>query len=149
MKLSFIRPSPNSIFNNRKPKGIKLLPRLRLGLSYLREYKLRHSFQDSLNPFCNFGKGEVETSYCYLLHYFNCLEERLALLNTIKIIDMSILQHIKSDSKFTSVLFVDTSLDNDKNTFNFDATIDYIISTGRFDEHLFNSSCLAFVSIAL
>ena len=54
---------------------------------------------------------------------------------------MSILQHIKSDSKFTSVvLFVDTSFDNDKNTFNFDAAIDYIISTGRFDEHLFNSS---------
>ena len=53
---------------------------------------------------------------------------------------MSILQHIKSDSKFTGALFVDTSLDNDKNTFNCDATIDYIISTGRFDEHLFNSS---------
>ena len=141
MKLSFIRPSPNSIFSNRKPKGIKLLPQLRLGLSYLREYKLKHSFQDSLNPFCNFGKGEVETSYCYLLHNFNCLEERWALLNTTKIIDMSILQHIKSDSKFTSVvLFVDTSFDNDKNTFNFNAAIDYIISTGRFDEHLFNSS---------
>ena len=61
------------------------------------------------------------------------LEERLALLNTIKNIDMSILQ--QSDSKFSSVLlFGDTSFDNNKNTFILDATIDYIILTGRFDE---------------
>ena len=117
--LSFIRPSPNSTFNCHNPKGIKLLSRLRLGLSHLREHKFKHNFQDSLNPFCNCGKGE----------------ERLALLNTIKNIDMSILQ--QSDSKFTSVLlFGDTSFDNNKNTFILDATIDYIISTGRFDELL-------------
>ena len=56
-----------------------------------------------------------------------------------KNIDMSILQ--QSDSKFTSVLlFGDTSFGNNKNTFILEATIDYIISTGRFDEPLFNSS---------
>ena len=61
---------------------------------------------------------------------------------------LSILQ--QSNLKFTSVLlFGDTSFDNKKNTFILDATIDYIISTGRFDEPLLNSSCLAFVSIAL
>ena len=97
--LSFIRPSANSTFNCHNPKGIKLLSRLRLGLSQLREHKFKHSF----------GKGEVETSSHYLLHCSNYLEERLALLNTIKdIIDMSILQ--QSDLKFTSVLlFGDTS----------------------------------------
>ena len=70
----------------------------------------------------------------------------------MKNIDMSILP--ESDSKFTSVLvFGDTSFDNKKNIFILEATIDYIISTGRFDEPLFNSSWLgrniAFVSIAL
>ena len=143
--LSFIRPSQNSTFNCHNPKGIKLLSRLRLGLSHLRKYKLKHSFQDSLNPFCSSGKGEVETSSHYLLYCSNYLEERLALLNTIKNIDMSILQ--QSDSKFTSVLlFGDTSFDNNKNPFILDATIDYINLTGKFDEPLFNSSCLAFVS---
>ena len=64
-----------------------------------------------------------------------------------KNIDMSILQ--QSDSKFTSVLlFDDTSFGNNKNTFILDATIDYIISTGRFDVPLFSSSWLAFVSLA-
>ena len=146
--LSFIRPSANSTFNCHNPRGIKLLSRLRLGLSHLREHKFKHSFQDSLNPFCSCGKGEVETSSHYLLHCSNYLEERLALLNTIENIDMSILQ--QSDSKFTSVLlFGDTPFDNKKKTFILDATIDYIILTGRFDEPLFNSSRLAFVSRAL
>ena len=103
---SFIRPSPNRTFNCHNPRGIKLL---RLGSSHLKEHKFKHSFQDSLNPFYICGKGEVEASSHYLLDCSNYLEERLALLNTIKdIIDMSILQ--QSDLKFTSVLlFGDTS----------------------------------------
>ena len=67
--------------------------------SHFREHKFKHSFQDSFNPFCSCRKGEVETSSHYLLFCSNYSEERLALLNTIKNIDMSILQ--QSDSKFT------------------------------------------------
>ena len=53
--LKFIRPSANSLFNCHNPKGIKFITRLRLGLSQLREHKFKHSFQDSLNPFCSWG----------------------------------------------------------------------------------------------
>ena len=137
--LSFIRPSANSTFNCHNPRGIKLLSRLRLGLRHLREHKFKYSFQDSLNPFYSFGKGEVETSSHYLLHCSNYSEEQLALLNTIRNIDMLVLQ--LSDSIFTSVLlFGDTSFDNNKNNFILDATTDYVISTGRFDVSLFGSS---------
>ena len=152
--LSFIKPSPNTtfnchnakeikllsrLFNCHNAKEIKLLSRLRLGLSHLREHKFKHSFQVSLNPFCSCGKGEVGSSSHHLLYCSNYSEERLALLNTIKNIDMPILQ--QSDSKFTSVLlFGDISFYNYKNTFILDATIDYIISTKRFDEPLFNNS---------
>ena len=136
--LSFIRPSANSTFNCHNLRGIKLLSRLRLGLSHLREHKFKHSFQDSLNPFCSCGKGEVETSSHYLLHRSNYSEERLALLNTIRNIDMPISQ--LSNSKFTSVLlFSDTSFDNNKNTFILAATLDCIISTGRFDMYLYSA----------
>ena len=147
--LSFILSGHHySTFNCHNPRGIKIQSRLRLGISYLRENKFKNSFQDSLNPFYSCGKSEVETSSHYLLHCSKYLEERLALLNTIRNIDMSILQ--LSDSKFTSVLlFGDTSFDNNKNTFILDATIDYIISTGRFDVPLFSSSWLVFVSLAL
>ena len=146
--LPFIWPSPNRTFNCNNHRGIKLLSRLRLGLSHLRKHKLKYSFQDSFNPFCIHRKGEVESSSYYLLHCSNYSEERLALLNTTKNIDISILQ--QSDSKFAGVfLFGDTSFDNNKKTFILHTTIDYIISTGRFDEALFNNSWLAFVSIAL
>ena len=84
--LSFIGPSANSTFYFNNPRGIKLLPRLRLGLSHLTEHKLKHSFQDSLNPFCSCGKDEVEISTHYLLHCSNYSEKRLAFLNTIKIL---------------------------------------------------------------
>ena len=73
--LSFVRPSPNSTFNYYNPKEIKLLSRLRLGLNPLREHKFRYSFQDSLNPFCSYGKREVEASSHYLLHCSNYSEE--------------------------------------------------------------------------
>ena len=109
--LSFIRPSPNSTIKCHNPKWKKLLPRLRLGLSHLREHKFKHSFQDYLNSFCSCGKGEIETSSNYLLHCSNYSEERLALLNNIKNIDKSILP--QSDSKSTSVLlFGGTSFEN-------------------------------------
>ena len=59
--LKFLRPSSNSIFNCRSPKGIKLIKRLRLCLSHLREEKSRHNFQDSLNPICSCG-DDIEST---------------------------------------------------------------------------------------
>ena len=115
--LSFIRPSPNITFNCHNLKGIKPLSRLRLGQSHLREHKFKHSFQDPLSLFCNCGKGKVKISSHDLLHCSNYLEERLALQNTIRNINMSILQ--QSDSKFTSVLlFGNASFNSNKNIFN-------------------------------
>ena len=42
--VKFIRPSSISIFSFHSPKGIKLITRLRLDLSRLREHKFRHNF---------------------------------------------------------------------------------------------------------
>ena len=67
----FIRSYPNSTFNCHNLSGIKLLSRIRLGLSNFREHKFKHSFQDYLNPFCSCWKGEVETSSPSLLHCSN------------------------------------------------------------------------------
>ena len=40
--LNFIQPCANSVFDNHNPLGIKLITRLRLGLSHLHEHKFRH-----------------------------------------------------------------------------------------------------------
>ena len=59
--LEIVKPSPNSLFNCHSPKGIKYEIRSRPGLSYLREHKFKHSFQDTLNSFCDYG-CEIETT---------------------------------------------------------------------------------------
>ena len=48
--MELTRPSPNSIFDIYNPYGIKLLSRLRLGLSHLNEQKFNHGFNDTINP---------------------------------------------------------------------------------------------------
>ena len=68
--LKFIRPSPNSMFNLHNPYGIKLLARLRVGLSHLRDDKFRHNFQNYLDPFCNCCRY-METTNHFFLHCSN------------------------------------------------------------------------------
>ena len=46
--LKFIRPTPNIVFNCENHRGIKLITRVRVGLSHLREHKFKHSFQDTI-----------------------------------------------------------------------------------------------------
>ena len=63
--LNFIRPSANSIFNIHNPYGIKLLTRLRLGLSHLCDHKFRYCFQDTLNPLCDCGNDTETTTHFF------------------------------------------------------------------------------------
>ena len=51
--LNYYRPKECSIFNIFDPVGLKLLTRLRVNLSHLREHKFRHNFLDTLNPLCS------------------------------------------------------------------------------------------------
>ena len=129
--LKFIRSKPNNVYYCHNPKGIKLLTRLRLGLSHLCEHKFKHNFQDCLNPICLCG-NEIENSTHYLLHCPTYTNERLTLLNKIKSINCSILE--SSDAAVTKILlFGDNTLSNSSNTFILNSTIEYIISTQRFE----------------
>ena len=40
------------VYNNRKPIGLKLLTRLRLGLSHVNEHRFNHNFENCVNPLC-------------------------------------------------------------------------------------------------
>ena len=100
--LAFIRPSANSTFHFHCPDGLKLITRLRLGLSHLRFHKLTHNFQDTLNPTCSCGT--VETTIHNLLHCPNFSNERLTLFNKLQSIDENILS--KDDSKISKVILL-------------------------------------------
>ena len=133
--LKFIRPSPNKIFEYHNPKGIKLVIRLRLGLSHLQEHKFKHSFQDTLNPLCSCGL-DIETTSHYFLHYPLFHTERSTLLNNINETDSRIFP--KSESVVTRILlYGDDSFKVEVNLLILNATIDFVLSTNRFDEPLY------------
>ena len=133
--LKFIRASANSLFNCHNPKGIKFITRLRLGLSHLREHKFKHSFQDSLNPTCSCGL-DIESAAHFLLHCPTYITERRTLLSTVENIDNNLLD-LCEPVLIRTLLFGSNSFDADANTNVHSATIEYILSTKRFDEPLF------------
>ena len=131
---AFIRPSANNTFHCQCPDGLKLITRLRLGLRYLRFHKFKHNFQDTLNTTC--CCGTVETTIHYLLHCPNFSNERVTLFNKLQSIDENILS--KDDSNISKVLhFGDDSFNDVKNTSVLTASIEYILSTKRFDVPLY------------
>ena len=74
------------------PKGIKLITRLRLGLSRFREHKFKHNFQESLNPLPNCGHGIKSTTH-FFLHCPLFTNERYTLLSTESSIDCNLLNN--------------------------------------------------------
>ena len=60
----------NSAFSVYDPYGLKLLMRLRLQFSHLKEHKFRHGFGDTVRPMCG-CKAEIEdtenTSSCIVI----------------------------------------------------------------------------------
>ena len=122
--LRFIRPSENPIFNWHNSGGIKLITRLSLGFSHLREHKFRRNFQDTLHPICSCEEN-IETTTHYLFHYPNYLNERMTLWNNLQNIDENILD--RNYSRLSEILlFGDSSFNDAKNTSILNATIQYI-----------------------
>ena len=131
----FIRPPPNSVHNCHNSRRICPITRLRLGLSHLREHKFKHGFQDTLNPLCSCG-NDVESTEHFLLHCPQFVNERRTLLSTLGNFNCSLLENT-SKVLTQTLLFGNTSLSPSDNSKILSATIDFILSTKRFDEQLF------------
>ena len=99
--LRFIRPSENPIFNCHNPSRIKLITRLKLGLSHLGKHKFRHDFQETLNPICSCGQN-IETTTHYLLHCSNYLNGRMKLLTNLQNVEENILD--RNNSRLSEIL---------------------------------------------
>ena len=135
--LTFIQPSPNSVYNCHNPTGLKFITGLRLGLSNLRGHKFKHSFQDRINPLCSCG-FDIESTERFLLHCLQFVNE-CTLLGTICNINYKLLEN--TDSVLTqTLLFGNTSINVTDNTEILNATIHFILLTIGFDYHLFIQS---------
>ena len=135
MFLNLLDPNQTVFFNCCNLKGIRLITRLQLELSHLREHKFKYNFQNCLNPLCSCGLSIESTSH-FLLHCLIFHDKRHTLLSTLNNIDSKILE--SNDPYLTqTLLFGSTSFDSETNTLVLNATIDYILSTERFEESLF------------
>ena len=112
------RPIPKPIYNVHNPVGLKLLTRLRLGLSHLNQHKFSHNFQDCLNT----------QTYVYS-------NIRSTLLNELQSIDINLLNQ-DNDIVVEVLLYGSTKFDNNQNFRLLSFSIDYILKSDRFSGSL-------------
>ena len=131
----FKRPRKHSIFNIYDPHGIKLLTRLRVNLSHLREHKFKHNFLDTPSPICSCGLENESTNH-YLLRCPLYSHLRNSLLdNTIEIVgSISNLSDVEIEK---ILLYGDKNLTVLENASLLKNTIVFLKSSGRFDIPLF------------
>ena len=134
--MEFIRPSPNSSFDIYNPYGIKLLTRLRLGLSHLNECKFKHGFNDTINPICICG-GDIESMNHFFLQCPEQCKTRQTLFDNIQNIDKMLLsQNESSLTRF--LLYGEPKRNSNVNAFILNSSIEFILTSGRFNGPLFN-----------
>ena len=81
---------------------MRLISRLCVGMSHLREHKFKQNFQDCLNPICSCGL-DIESTSHFLLHCPSFNDER----HTLQIFFLTnpvIWQHIISSRKKTRLI---------------------------------------------
>ena len=131
--LQFIRPTASPVYRVHHPRGLKLLTRLRLGFSHLREHKFRHNFHDTINPFRLCKTNDIETNEHFLLHCPNYSTQRLILFDNLRANGISFLP-LNSSSVVKLFLY---GCDNHNITTDkiiLLNVIEFIIQSKRFDE---------------
>ena len=128
--LSLIRPKCNDTRGIHNPTGLKLLTRLRLGLSHPNDHKFNHNFMDCISPICSCSLS-VENNVQFFLHYHNFSLQRQILINNIKSIDKYIINETDSDL-VNILLFGRSKYQYYSNSKTLSFRIDFILKTERF-----------------
>ena len=132
--LEFIRTTPNSVFNVANIYGIKLLTRLRVGLSHFREHRFGHDFHDIINSLCSCSL-EIEWTSHLFPHCQNFVTPRTNLMNELRKFDSNILNLDKiSLTKF--LLYGDSKYENKVNKKILLASVNFLLSTKEFEGQL-------------
>ena len=138
--LNFIRPFPNSDCHN--PNGIKLITRLRLGLTHLREHKFKRSFQEKINPSRNCDQ-DVKSSTHFFQRCPFFINKRRTLLSTIRNLDSILLDFTNYD--LTKTLLFGNTTQTSRNNFKIiNARMDRLFYTSLLPFHLFDLSVYLF-----
>ena len=127
----------NSIFSVYDPYGIKLLIRLRIQFSHLKENKFRHGFGDIVSPMRGFN-AEIEDTEHFLLrcHFYSI--QRFELFNNINKVEPSFTQ---LGTKEQVNILLRGYPPNKSNALNQDIikfVINFLKKSGRFYKPLFS-----------
>ena len=126
---------PNSVFGIFNPLGLKLITRLRLGLSHLNEHRFKHNFNDCINPLCTCSL-DIESTVHYFLHcnYYN--SARISLLNDLNSVDKTLLS-LSDLSLVNILLYGGPQFNKSQNAYILNSSIKYILISERFSGRLF------------
>ena len=134
--LIFIRPHSNNVFNVSHQKDFFTCFRV-VGLSNLRAHKFKQLFSHTyLICICGF---DIKTLNHFFLHCPSFTNERQNLLLKVERIIPNIYR--KSDTIITSIrLSGDQSFSSELNSDILNSSIDYILSTQKFESALFTKT---------
>ena len=133
--LNLIRLKCNDTYGLYNPTGLKLLTRVRLGLSQLNDHKFNHNFKDYINPLCSCNLS-VENNVHFFLHCHHFSLQRQTLMNNIKSIDNDIINETDSDL-VNILLFGSSEYQYHINSKILSFSIDFILNTERFSGQLY------------
>ena len=144
--LKAIPPISHSVYNTWNLKGLKLLTRLRLGLSHLNEHRFNHNFEGCTNPLSTCSLEVESTSHLFLhCHYHDFI--RHIMFNDLGKVDVDLPN--ASDKKPVNIFLYGSSLFSyNQNRSILNSSIRYIIDSNRFSESIFSmgiSSIYAYV----
>ena len=122
------------------PFGVRLINRLRLGFSHLREHEFRDSFVDTVNPLCSCTLETENTEY-FFLRCQNNLSACLTLTNGLNNISNTI-NYLNSTDFIRAILYGDKNFDDVTNFKIITTTIKIIKITKRFEEAFFQTTDL-------
>ena len=112
--------------------GLKLLTRLRLGLSHLNEHRFNHNFQSCINPLCSCSLA-IESTTHFLLHCNHFSNIGSTLINSINEVLGSItnISDLSNCAMVKILLFGDQNYTQVENAYIINATIKYLVDSER------------------
>ena len=131
-----VRPTKKSTFGAHDIEGVRLLTRLRVQFSDLREHRFRHRFHCS-SPMCLCQTG-IEDNEHFLLHCPHYTIYRKDLLDHVSNIVEMDLDSLTSIDLYNLLLYGNSELPYDMNHSIIELTITFIKSTKHFEQIYLN-----------
>ena len=131
--IKLLRPLENDIYWINDPLGVRLLNRLCLGFSNLKEHKSRQNFADTLNPLCSCSLETEDTE-----HYFQRCESNLSFCTTLmNDLNNTAIASLNPNDLLSVILYVDKWFNRETNCKKLTASIKLIKDTHHLEQSLF------------